>query len=902
MGTLKVFSPQPVPPLQPLFFRQTCLLALLAGMAGYHFLLPAATLALLLFWVDSRAWHPLRGLLLVLCLGCGLCLGWITEPDKPHSLPLWLEHSLQTRHPVWVEGEISDVRGLSDQRLQLQLQNVRPFQSLPTAPSSLLFGEQLPGTTIWIWEKPTRYPLPGQRIRAPLLIRPIQGFHNAGMRNMEESRSRQGLFFQATLREKANKTPLLLGVPTWSAHLRATLHARVLAALSLNATNPASSEGKGILPALLFGDRFFLSTSVLERITDAGLMHSLALSGQHLAVVGLAALALLTCIRQAKPTLFLHIPAFHLLGLLSIPLAGLYLWLGNAPPSLIRAALMLSGWCLLRWRASRTGQPTTFPDILFLALICLLLVSPGALFNLGVQLSFAAVAGIALCTPLLRRLWLQKNLIFSPVASAGETQPIRTCASRMLSFLWLTLGCSLAAQAATLPLILDAFGRTSLWFLLNLVWLPILGCIVLPAAFLGLFCLLPDLPFFSSIGMVFFRLAAWPCELLLDSLNWLHVHAALCSIWTLRPHWTGALGFWALLVSLALRSGRNSFPSAGKRCLVAALVLLAVSPLLWANDLLKRMWSPEITLRVLDVGQGQALVLEWPGEGQILPRSGRALLDGGGFFSNRLDTGRDILAPVLTDNRFPELDWIAFSHPDQDHLRGLLFIASHFSVPLVWSPRLPGVDVPYPASPHPTPLTKQFLAILSQRGIPRHPIEAGDTIPLAHGLELEVLAPPRGRATFKNNGLILRLVNRGHGLALLPGDAEAPALRALLQTGSNLQADVLVLPHHGSASSLVPLLYHRVKPQFAVASAGKNNAFSHPSPAVRAYLRQQGIPLFVTAEQGEIVFSWPLPDSKNVRLTSFRTWAQPIPLPESAIPAFTRSVPSNEHFSQSFSF
>lgn len=839
----------------------------------------------------------------MLCLGCGLCLGWITEPQKPSLIPSWLEKSLQKQHPVWVEGEISDIRRLSDHRLQLRLRNVRPFQILPNTPSTLVFGEPLPDSTIWIWENPIFYPLPGQHIRAPLLIRPIHGFHNAGMRNMETIRFRQGLFFQATLREKANRTPLLVGVPTGSARLRATLHARVLAALNLPNSNPASSEGRGILPALLFGDRFFLSSSVLERITDAGLMHSLALSGQHLAVVGLAALALLACIRQVKPTLFLHIPAFHLLGLLSIPLAGFYLWLGDAPPSLIRAVFMLSGWCLFRWRASRTGQATTFSDVLFLALICILLISPDALFNLGVQLSFAAVAGIALYTPLLRSLWLQKSppLITLTTSPSKNISLTRTYASRILSFFGLTLGCSLAAQVATLPLILEAFGRTSLWFPLNSIWLPILGCFVLPMAFLGLFCLLPDLPFFFSFGAVLLHLAAWPCEVLLDSLNWLHVYADLSSIWTLRPHWTTAFGLWALFISGALRLGRKSFPASGKRCLVAAVLFLAISPLLWANDVLQKIQSPKVNLRVLDVGQGQALVLEWTEEGKILPRTGRALLDGGGFFSHRLDTGRDIVAPVLTNNRLPKLDWIAFSHPDQDHLRGLLFIASHFSVPLVWSPLLPGIDVPYPIAPLPTPLTEQFLAILNRRGIFRHPVEAGDSIPLTNGLKLEVLAPPKGQATFKNNGLILRLVNRDHGLALLPGDAEAPALRALLQTGSNLQADVLVLPHHGSASSLVPMLYHRVKPRFALASAGKNNTFSHPSPSVRAYLRQQGIPLYVTAEQGEILVSWPLSDSQKARLTFFQGQAEQAAFPPNAIPAFVDSVSLEKSFSWTFS-
>lgn len=79
-----------------------------------------------------------------------------------------------------------------------------------------------------------------------------------------------------------------------------------------------------------------------------------------------------------------------------------------------------------------------------------------------------------------------------------------------------------------------------------------------------------------------------------------------------------------------------------------------------------------------------------------------------------------------------------------------------------------------------------------------------------------------------NDGLVFRLVLNGHGLALLPGDAEAPYLRALLRSGADLSADVLVLPHHGSAGSLVPALYDAVSPKLAIASAGAYNPYRLP--------------------------------------------------------------------------
>ena len=119
-----------------------------------------------------------------------------------------------------------------------------------------------------------------------------------------------------------------------------------------------------------------------------------------------------------------------------------------------------------------------------------------------------------------------------------------------------------------------------------------------------------------------------------------------------------------------------------------------------------------------------------------------------------------------------------------------------------------------------------------------------------------MLSPPRGKAVSDNDGLVLRLVFQGRGLALLPGDAEKPALRELLRSGTDLSAEVLILPHHGSAGSLLPELYDAVRPSIAIASAGAYNAYRLPSRRIREELARRGIPLRVTGEEGEIRIRW----------------------------------------------
>ena len=291
------------------------------------------------------------------------------------------------------------------------------------------------------------------------------------------------------------------------------------------------------------------------------------------------------------------------------------------------------------------------------------------------------------------------------------------------------------------------------------------------------------------------------------------------------------------------------------------------------------------------------MLLEWPDRG----RRGRALVDGGGFFSDRFDSGRDIIAPLLTANRLPELDWLILSHPDRDHLKGLLFFAAHFSVRGAYtagfaadsdpdrSPagtrgeptggaashaeartaiqtagRIAGgaTGDPDGKASQPLSLYARFTRILDARGIPRHTLHAGARIALAPErcpeLFLEVLAPAKGEKAAGNNGLVLRLVNRGKGLALLPGDAEAGYLRRMLRRlpPEALRAEVLVLPHHGSAGSFLPALYDAVRPRVAVVSAGMGNAYRLPADKVRNELAGRGLPLHVTAEHGAFARTW----------------------------------------------
>jgi competence protein ComEC len=243
----------------------------------------------------------------------------------------------------------------------------------------------------------------------------------------------------------------------------------------------------------------------------------------------------------------------------------------------------------------------------------------------------------------------------------------------------------------------------------------------------------------------------------------------------------------------------------------------------------------------MDVGQGQAVLLEWQG--------GRMVIDGGGFAAGSFDPGRQILAPALTDNRPPELDYIVNTHPDTDHLRGLLDLMDRFRVAAFVRAR---------AEQGNSPDTEKRDALLTARGIPLRLAGAGDRLELTPGLVLEVLHPPASvpDSGSNNNSLVLRLTRNGRGLALLCGDLEKPGLRRLLAAAPKPEAEVLVIPHHGSGGSFSPELYDAGKPGLALVSCAYGNQWHFPDRKVRAALAARGIPLLDTARHGQIGVSW----------------------------------------------
>jgi competence protein ComEC len=257
--------------------------------------------------------------------------------------------------------------------------------------------------------------------------------------------------------------------------------------------------------------------------------------------------------------------------------------------------------------------------------------------------------------------------------------------------------------------------------------------------------------------------------------------------------------------------------------------LLAIATLLlWAGALLDN-GSSRLVVSVLDVGQGDAILIE-------TPAGHRILVDGGPSGAR--------LSQVL--GRARRFDLVVLTHGQDDHVTGLVSLFDRYEVGAVLKSPLAGNSGAYNAWVDATALSS----------IPVHEAVAGEYVDLGDGIRLEVLGPPPGllhdtEDDLNNNSVVLRLVY-GDVSFLLTGDIEADAEATLLQQGGALRSTVLKVAHHGSDGSSTPAFLAAVKPAVAVISTGVENSFGHPSPTTR--LRLAGVPLLRTDLNGRVRF------------------------------------------------
>lgn len=799
------------------------LLGVLALVYPFHALFCFALLCLWTVLLYARA-KGLRLLFLLAVFAAAHAYAAWREPVQTPEDKAFYSAVFDPMEEVLLCGKVEKVQGASDRRLRITLSGVHAAQGENCRHTA----EALSGKVLYTWDSVplgAKRPAEGQYVRAQAKLRPFYG-------DLQAYYARQNIWY-GFWNYGIKNAPSVSGEGDFWALRRETLRHAFAALLFREeraaekpayALKTAQGQAKAILMALFFGDKFYLTQDTLNAFNAANLLHSLALSGQHLSLAAVLAACLLFLAVRVRPYLYERFPRPHCLVCLGLVFGFLYCWIGSAPYSLLRAYAMLALGGILYLRA----KELTLLDVLFYALAVFLLLDPLAVYDLGVQLSFACVFAIAFMLPLLRFAY---ERYFKRLKDGV----------RQVLFSAFSLFCvSLGIQFAVAPLLIVYFGQVSWFFVLNVLWLPFLTFWVMPLALLGFLCM--GLP----CAEMLLQLAYVPVSWAVDGFAALFRDFdpfVLC----VRPMGLAFLGFYLLLFVFLYARGKADaksgiFAGIGLCCLFVPVFL--------------RMFAekPDLFVSMLDVGQGQAVYIE--------TKDKRLFFDVGGTSSRRFNVGRDIAAKYAAQNRCPSLDLLAASHDDSDHINGIAPLLRVFSVELYCET---AVSVPKKS------YAKKVLdKELARRKISVRQLGAGDYLDLGGGFGLEILYPPKDKNNVKdkssefalekysanNSSLMARLVKDGKGLMLLCGDSENAVLDKLsaMYAHGALRAEVLVLPHHGSANSYNEVFYAAVRPERVWASCGKYNRWGFPAGQIRAYFAAKGIPVQTTADEGDLYF------------------------------------------------
>lgn len=558
-----------------------------------------------------------------------------------------------------------------------------------------------------------------------------------------------------------------------------------------------SPEAVAVSKALILGDKTALEADVKSLFLALGIMHLLAVSGLHVGFL-LVLVNLIKVMLRLKPK-----NAF----ILTVILLILYLALTNFAPSVLRAALMAFVVLL----GNLLGKERDFYTSIALAAFILLLYNPFYLFYSGFQLSFAATWGLVYFTPLIDflipRKFPLKNLIVVPIA----------------------------AQIAALPFTAYYFNLISLVGLLaNLLIVPIAGFIVVA----GLFALFISLFSTSLTSLLLIPLGA-VIDLMLrlftpiGAMSWSSMVVKTPSILTIILYYLFLIGLRELL------SREDWLKKAKEKRLQIAFGILFLAVAIIGG---KQLPTKPLEIAFLDVGQGDSIFIR-------TPKGTTILLDGGGnppWQQGDFRVGKNIVVPYLQREGVKKVDLLISSHPDTDHMEGLIDVLAELGAKAILMPPKGIFGDEY----------QELLDLANLKRVQVFEGIAGDKIELDHGIRLEILNPPGFKRTFQtapdnNHSLLVRLTYK-NAYILLTGDLELEALEFLHKAGNTESVSVFKAPHHGSKTGLYEPYLDEIEPLAVIYSVGRNS-YGHPSPVLIKYWEEREITGYRTDQNGAIL-------------------------------------------------
>ncbi|WP_341320764.1 DNA internalization-related competence protein ComEC/Rec2 [Solibacillus sp. FSL H8-0523] len=633
----------------------------------------------------------------------------------------------------------------------------------------LLQSEQLAGQT---------YLVSGEQV-APSIPAHRYGFL---MRRYLESKNARGIVEIESMTFVVAEKSLLQPIYNWRFHLKQ----------HIEQTFPKSLAPEA--QALLIGLQENVDEELSRAYQKLGITHLFAISGLHVALLSMLFFQLLLRLGVRR----------EIASMLLLILLPIYAVLAGGAPSIWRAVSVVEFVMLaqyFRWRIP-------MDDALALSLIVFLLLEPGAIYQVGFQLSYLATYSLVYSSRILARydnFWVQSFFI------------------------------TFVCQILVYPLLLHHFFEISLSsFIANIFFVPLFSFIILPINLLLFVLSFMPLPINQLIFTVYEPLRTWLTDIILV------IQQPVIQMWNPgKPtlFWLVVL-YGSVFVTFYLLDQR------AKTIKIAMMLLIPAIAFHFQTSM-----HQDVKIAFVNVGQGDCIVIELPYRKSVI------LIDAGGLLrfgqeqwkerDTPYEVGRQVVVPYLKGRGIQKIDTFVLTHADADHVEGAEEVLREVRASEV----------------HVTPnsLENAVMADFLQEAAKTNTIivekMAGDGWQIGD-VRFDYIWPHETHYEGNNDSLVL-LVRQGAFKALFTGDlekeGEADIVRLYGESIANV--DLLKAGHHGSKTSSIEEFVEKTYPKFVVFMAGENNRYQHPNSDVVNRFEQRNIPYLTTGYDGTIEFT-----------------------------------------------
>lgn len=623
-----------------------------------------------------------------------------------------------------------------------------------------------------------------------------------------------------------------------------------------------SDTASGFLKTLLLGETNEIEKEIKEDFTKANISHILAISGMHISIIILVIKNIMQILKFDKrlEKIFLNL------------LIICYIFFIDYPISAIRVAITQ----VILLITFFTNRKSNFYNTISITLFIILLLNPYNIESTAMQLSFGGICGIYLFYKFIKKMFFYKFCIQKKTVkeiSKENTKENRNIRKNIKNICQTVIKSNKLKQividSLCLNISVQIFIFPIVWYKFNFISITSFIPSILISLFIFPILILGYLSFFEIFIQKFISIriiSKINNFIILKMLNLVSILSKipLLSIYLKKPNKIFIVSYYVVLIlcikiiqkdKLAemlhiwrIKSGkvpikqyiRVKFKKNNDFKRIVLIVILNIV-IIFQSFVQDNFLKNGVEIYFLDVGQGDSTIIR-------TAKNKTIVIDGGEGEKSGFDYGKNVLFPFLINKGVRKIDFLIFSHFDSDHCGGLIYLLENIKVEKIL-------------------IGKQFeknenfeyiVNLANKKHIKIIELQAGNKINIEKNSSLEILWPSVAEKisenAINNNSLVCKFVYKNFSM-LLTGDIESIAEEKLLGKYKNtnrLNANILKIAHHGSKTSSIQEFLNEVNPKIALIGVGRKNKFGHPNQEVLERLKEKGIQIYRTDQNGEI--------------------------------------------------